>query len=159
LKRRGDRHGLWIYRLGIVDAEGQFAWGTLLGIAATIAAVPERTRNLRTCTGSHEQLSSFAAAAHQRLLTDAAQSLRASLMLGMRREQAIVETLNDQRARLAATLLQRGLFDRRAERTAAAQTAIVDEALGRCVARLHALDLLTRIAAEPVDVAFTALSR
>ena len=80
-------------------------------------------------------------------------------MLGMRREQAIVETLNDQRARLAATLLQRGLFDRRAERTAAAQTAIVDEALGRCVARLHALDLLTRIAAEPVDVAFTALSR
>jgi len=159
LKRRGDRHGLWIYRLGIMDAEGQFAWGTLLGIAATIVAVPERTRNLRTCTGSHEQLSSFAAAAHQRLLTDAAQSLRASLMLGMRREQAIVETLNDQRARLAATLLQRGLFDRRAERTAAAQTAIVDEALGRCVARLHALDLLTRIAAEPVDVAFTALSR
>jgi helicase-like protein len=160
LKRRGgDRPSLWIYHLGMVDAEGQFVWGTLLGIAATIDAVPERTRDLRTCVGSDERLSSFASVAHQRLLADAAQSLRASVMLGMRRERAIVDTLTDQRARLAAALLQRGLFDRRAERTAAAQTAIVDEALGRCVVRLHALDLLTRIAAEPVDVRFTALSR
>ena len=160
LKRRArDRTGLWIYRLGIVDAEGQFVWDTLLGIAATIGPARERTGDLKAWVASHEQLSSFASAAHQRLLTDAARSMHASLTLAARREQAIVRTLTDHRARLAAGLLQRGLFDRRAERNAAAQTAIVDQALGRCAARLRALDLLTRIAAEPVDIRFTALSR
>jgi superfamily II DNA or RNA helicase len=160
LKRRArDRTGLWIYRLGMVDAEGQSVWDTLLGIAATIGAAPERTRDLRSWVASHEQLISFVSAAHQRLLTDAARSMHASLSLAARREQAIVETLTDHRARLAAALLQRGLFDRRTERSAAAQTAIVGDALSRCAARLRALDLLTRIAAEPVDVRFTALSR
>ena len=160
LKRRsGDRRGLWIYRLGMVDADGQFVWDTLLGITATIAGGPEGTRDLREWGASHEQLRSFAAAAHQRVLTDAARSMHASLTLAARREQAIVATLTEHRARLAAGLLQRGLFDRRAERNAAAQTAIVDEALGRGAARLQTLDLMTRIAAEPVDIRFTALSR
>lgn len=159
LKRRArDRTGLWIYRVGMVDAEGQFVWDTLLGITAITGVSSRRTRDL-VGVASHEAITSFVFAEHQRLLADAARSMGAPLALAARREQAIVETLTGHRARLAAMLLQRGLFDRRAERTTAAQTAIVDDALGRCAARLRALDLLTRIAAEPVDVRFAALSR
>jgi ERCC4-related helicase len=160
LKRRAhDRTGLWIYRLGMVDAEGQFVWDTLLGITATIDVSSRRTRDLRTCIASDDRLTTFVSVEHQRLLADAAQSMRVPLTLAARREQAIVETLRSHRARLAAMLLQRGLFDRRAERTAASHTAIVDEALGRCEARLRELDLLTRIEAESVDIRFAALSR
>ena len=52
------------------------------------------------------------------------------------REHALARSIESERARLSASLLQRGLFDRRAERALSAQTAVLDEALARCRARL-----------------------
>jgi hypothetical protein len=76
-------------------------------------------------------------------------SLTAWLDLAVRREDAIATRLRDNHARLSATLLQPGLFDRRAERAAAAQASRVEEALQKSRARqtllararpLHAAD-------------------
>jgi superfamily II DNA or RNA helicase len=159
-RHRGDRRGLWIYRLAMVDAGGQFVWDTLLGVAASSGVDARTTRDLRTwVTATDQRLISLICDEHQRVLSDAARSMRGPLALAARREHALVETLASHRARLAATLLQRGLFERRAERSATAQTAVVDDALARCAARLRELDLLARLTAEPFDLRFAALFR
>jgi len=46
-------------------------------------------------------------------------------------------------ARVAADLLQPGLFDRRAERHAASQAGVLEEAIAQCQARLDELARLT----------------
>ena len=63
----------------------------------------------------------------------------------IRREGAITEALRLRQARLSAGLLQPGLFDRRAERAAAAQASVVDDAVQKSAVhllRLHRLDHL-----------------
>jgi ERCC4-related helicase len=161
LKRRaGHRTGLWIYRLAMADADGQFVWDTLLGIGASLDVDTRSTRDLRAwVVASNERLTSVVCNEHQRVISDAARSTGAPLTLATRREHAIAETLTNQRARLAAMLLQGGLFDRRAERAAAAQTAVVDEALSRSAARLRELEQLARLTPEPVDIRFAAQFR
>ena len=57
----------------------------------------------------------------QTVQTSLESRLRAYLDQAARRERALAETIDRERARLSATLLQRGLFDRRAERASAAQ--------------------------------------
>ena len=57
---------------------------------------------------------------------------------------------------MAATLIQHGLFDRRAERVAAAQAALLEAAVRRSDARLAHLRRLT-ISATPPRLAFAAL--
>jgi hypothetical protein len=56
-----------------------------------------------------------------------------------------VSALREKHARLAAGLLQPGLFDRRSERAAAAQAARVDEAIAKSRVRLDALERLRRL--------------
>ena len=70
-----------------------------------------------------------------------------------------IRAIESERARLSATLLQRGLFDRRAERTLGAQTAVLDEALARCRTRLHEIESSRQIVAEPARLAFALLRR
>ena len=67
---------------------------------------------------------------------------------------AIAEELEQQRARLASALVQPGLFDRRAERAAAAQNATLDEALAPLRAsarraRQEGSDLVRSTASDP----------
>ena len=82
---------------------------------------------------------------HARALASVAAQIAPWLELAERREDAIVRAVRDNQARLSARLLQPGLFDRRAERIAAAQAARVHEALLRSRDRLHALDRLRRL--------------
>jgi hypothetical protein len=71
--------------------------------------------------------------------------MRPSLHLMARREAAIVDALRLGEGRRSAVLLQPGLFDRRAERAAAAQALVLDEAVRKAalhLSRLHRLDHL-----------------
>jgi hypothetical protein len=72
------------------------------------------------------------------------------------REQAIAKVLEERHARLAATLLQSGLFDRRIERAAAAQAAVLNEARSRVAARLIALEASGRPVVEECRFVFAA---
>jgi hypothetical protein len=93
-----------------------------------------------------------------RLLSSVLSACTPSRTLTREREQAIAEGLRQQRARLATSLLQPGLFDHRAERAAAAQNATLDEALARCAARL---DELARSSVMSIDrrLVFSLISR
>ena len=74
------------------------------------------------------------------------------------RELAIAAALGDRRARMAATLIQHGLFDRRAERMAAAQAALLATAARQSEERLERLRRHVLVAA-PTRLAFAALVR
>jgi superfamily II DNA or RNA helicase len=159
-KRREHRRSIWIYRLAILDEEQQVVWDTLLGITGTLGVESRRAAALRAlASSSHDMLAAVISQEHQGVIASAMHSMREPLMLAGRRERAIVDSLTTHRARLAAALLQRGLFDRRDERAAAAQAAVVDEALGRCVLHIAQLGRLERVAAEPVELRFTLLAR
>ena len=135
---RAQNH--WVYRLVLEDSESQPIWDTVIGIAEGANDTPRRNRDLRAWLPSFDDLvEPFLTLASEALLGSLRSALHEPLSLAVRRERAIAGHLEQQRARLASSLLQPGLFDRRAERAAAAQNAVLDEALERC--RLHVAEL------------------
>jgi hypothetical protein len=86
-------------------------------------------------------------------------ALDAPLAAADQREHAIADAIALDRSRLAARLLQPGLFDRRAERSIAAQRAVLDEALARCRVRIADLARARRPRADRPRLAFAAIWR
>ena len=125
---RSDRGTIWALRLCCGDAAGQ-------PLFETIAAVRDERGRIIFDSGLDE----VAALHHGHVLAAASDAIGPWLALAMRREEAIVDALHESHARLSAALLQPGLFDRRAERAAAAQAARVDEAVARSRGRLATL--------------------
>ena len=149
----------WVYRLIFEDPELQPFWITLIGVGEhgrlpTLSHTALRTRIEAARAAIEPSLNSIA----DRLLSSFLSAFQPSRVLAEARERAIAESLRQQRARIAASLLQPGLFDRRAERAAAAQNATLDEALDRCARRL---DDLSRYDAVSIDrrLAFGLVAR
>ncbi len=113
-------------------------------------AIRRRIDSLSSTTDS--SLDSIA----DRLLSAFLTAFQPAHELAGERERAIAEALRQQRARLATSLLQPGLFDRRVERVAAAQNATLDEALDRCARRL---DELARCSSVSIDRRLALRSR
>lgn len=145
-KQRGVSASLWGFHLSFADSSEQRVWHTLLGASgwSTDSSVP-----------SHSIFENE----RERILASLVSSLQAFLDCATRRERALARAIESERARLSATLLQHGLFDRRAERALSAQTAVLDEALARCRARLHEIESTGQIVAEPARLAFALLRR
>ncbi|HKC56305.1 MAG TPA: DEAD/DEAH box helicase [Vicinamibacterales bacterium] len=136
--RRDDRGSIWAFRLSCADVAGQVVFETITGL-----------RDERIDSAVDGRIEQIAARHHEAVVAATSASLTAWLDLAVRREDAIATRLRDTHARLSATLLQPGLFDRRAERAAAAQASRVEEALQKSRARetllararqLHAAD-------------------
>lgn len=128
----------WIYRLVFEDVDLQPLWTTVVGIRDRTAIRPFSMQAIRSRLESRN--TEVALYRTERRLREALQvALELPRSLAMSREQAIADGLQQQRARLAASLLQPGLFDHRAERVAAAQNATLDQALVRCARRLAEL--------------------
>jgi hypothetical protein len=66
-------------------------------------------------------------------------SMRPMLERRTTREHSVATVLRSRHARLSAGLLQRGLFDRRDERLASAQTSLLEEAIAESASRLREL--------------------
>jgi superfamily II DNA or RNA helicase len=142
----------------ISDGDGVPVWATLVGVEGDVRAErlnPQAVRDaLAAATGCTMPI--LEPAIH-RFTPMTAEQIGRAIDLGVAREQAIVAAVRLRHARVAADLLQPGLFDRRAERQAAAQTAVLEEALGRCHARLEALGRLKTLRVEPPTLRFAAL--
>jgi hypothetical protein len=95
----------------------------------------------------------------ERALAALEASLRTPLALASRRERAIADSIAADRARLAADLVQPGLFDRRAERLRAAQAAVLDEALAHCRAHLETISGTRHLVIERLRLAFAVIRR
>jgi hypothetical protein len=127
-------------------------WGTLLGVnysGGSNASVEDLTARLASALDGDRETT----------LAALDVSLKAFLNRAAFRENAIARAIESERARLSASLLQRGLFDRRAERALGAQTAVLDEALARCRIRLDEIESAGHIVAEPARLAFVLLRR
>jgi hypothetical protein len=144
--RRAKPLNHWVYHLVFEDSESPPLWDTVIGIADGESDTPRQSRGLREWLASFDGLvEPFLTLASEAMLGSLRSALHEPRSLAVRREQAIAEDLEQQRARLASSLLQPGLFDRRTERTAAAQNATLDEAIERCRRRLTELERQHRI--------------
>jgi len=157
-RRRNTARGIvCAFSVAFADSTGHVIWRTLLG---TIASGHNDSRAL---VSSIDRVAVLLASTLDRECQVALASLRSSLRphlnLALRRERAIADVLEHERARLSAQLLQRGLFDRRAERANAAQRAVLDQALARCRTRLDELASAAHIVVEPARLAFVLIRR
>ena len=156
LRKRPGKHDVWGFRLGFTNSVGQVVWHTLLGAAMSAHAATPPIDSIdamgRLIAATLDRDREYELAALER-------SIHEHLDLTWRREQAIAADIEAERARLSASLLQRGLFDRRAERAFAAQEAVLDEALRRCRNRLEEIAATKPIAAEPRRLAFALIRR
>jgi hypothetical protein len=155
-KRKGRVGFLWAFHFSFTDAGAHIVWTALLG-ATTSQRNPEAPPY--PIEGTASWLVSRLEDQRDAALASLRESLHAFLEPASNRERALVETLEIERARLSAALLQRGLFDRRAERGFAAQSAVLDEALLRCRTRLSEIASATEIVAGPGRLAFVLVRR
>ena len=148
-RRRKKPVNDWVYRVIVEDPELQPFWTTLIGVREDggrldVSHEAIRRRIDRFHTAVEPALDSTA----NHLLSSFVSSAQSAFVLAEERERAIADGLREQRARLATSLLQPRLFDRRAERAAAAQNATLDEALDRCVRRLGELARRSSVAID-----------
>jgi ERCC4-related helicase len=157
VRRRRTRGAvLWAFHCSFTDGCAGIVWRTLLG-AITSHEHPNALRDPIDATAA--LVLSHLDGHRERALASLRVSLQTVLELAARRERALAETLEKERARLSAALLQRGLFDRRAERHVAAQGAVLDDALQRCRTRLAEISAARQIVAEPGHLAFVLFRR
>jgi hypothetical protein len=148
-KRRADSINQWCYRLVFEDSALQPLWATVIGIRVDGRPEGPARRAIRHYIESlAPHLDSALTPLTERLLSSLLPLLNQTRSLASERERAIADGLRQQRARLATSLLQPGLFDRRAERAAAAQNATLDEALERCTHRLAELSRCDSISVD-----------
>jgi superfamily II DNA or RNA helicase len=136
----------WVYRLAFDDPDLQPLWTTVAGVReqagdAGVSHEAVRRRAASLAATAEPVVADLSA----RLLSSFLAMFQPSHVLAYERESAIAEGLRQQRARMATSLLQPGLFDRRAERRVAAQNATLNAALDRCSQRLAELARHTRV--------------
>ena len=152
-RRRRRNESVWGFHFAFTDGSGQLVWRTLLGATFSdegLGALGDSLEKTATLLAARLDTSRHA------VLSSLQTSLQAYLELASCRERALSKTLEAERARLSA-LLQRGLFDRRAERLFAAQHAVLDEALDRSRTRLSEIAATDHIVARPVQLAFVLI--
>jgi hypothetical protein len=159
--RRGTRRRgiLWAFRLMVVAADRRPVWETCLGLEARGHAPSPDSRYARWIELSAARLEPVLVLEGRRALAALETSLRTPLALASRRERAIADSIAVDRARLAAELLQPGLFDRRAERLRAAQATVLDEALEQCRAHLDSISGTGHPVIERLRLAFAVIRR
>ena len=146
---------LWAWRLTFVDEGGRVIWESLVPLSADVHRSGCTRRWARALlTGREPGLSREVQREQATRLAALAREMQAPVTLLTRREQAIARLLEERHARLAATLLQSGLFDRRTERAAAAQAIVLHEAQQRTAAKLTELAAAGRPLVEECRLVF-----
>jgi superfamily II DNA or RNA helicase len=151
---------LWTWRLTFTDDAGRLIWEALLPIQAAGVPGPGSPAWVRACLPDHAPgLDAVLKWAEETALADLATEMQDRVALLIRREQAIAAALEKRHARLAANLLQPGLFDKRSDRAAQAHAALLDEARSRTAARLAALEASGKPVMEACSLVFAVALR
>jgi superfamily II DNA or RNA helicase len=149
----------WALWVALADPEGRLLWETLVGVSGQPGWIRQRSREttVRLVDASWRPVQEAVAIQHGPAAHAVSDPLRASTALAFEREQAIAREIAQQDARMAAHLLQPGLFDRRAQRQAAALREVIDNALAHCHGRLAELQR-QRAAAVALRPAFALIA-
>ncbi len=157
-RRRPPPPALWAVWCEYADSHGYRIWETLAGIEGRPRTSAHSTSHARELLDSW--WTRVCAIAENQRAGDSDPSLdviRTFTALALTRENAIARGIERRRARMAAELVQKALFDRRAERDAAAQRELILQALDRCHARTKTLERLNSMTVA-VRPAFALLS-
>jgi hypothetical protein len=144
-----------VYRFVFTDARGRVVAEQLRALSARLACriYSPRPADLRALVGDlRVPLGHEAVRLQQGSLEELERQLQRPLLTWTRREHAIAEAFRGRHARMAAGLVQGGLFDRRNERAAAAQAAVLAEVVDRSTARIAELTAWKAIATEPCEL-------
>jgi ERCC4-related helicase len=160
LRRRTSFGCCCIYRCGFLGANQELLWETLVGIAAAPDRVaPASAEALRAqLAGAHDRFSPRLRREHEAMLARFIETQGVPARMAIAREQAIIQSLIDRQSRMAADLVQRALFDRRAERASAAQAEVLREAVERCEARLRDVGGIEQATTTGPDLAFAVVA-
>ena len=152
---RRRRTGCELYcaaRHTFLDGAGHLLWASVVGARIAITAQrldsPEALRQL--VAHAWPIVAAHLASTQGSQFASAALPLQRYVNTCRRRERDIAAALHQSTARLAS--IQAGLFDRREERQAAAQRAVLLEALHRCDERLRRLIELEHARTGPTDL-------
>ena len=160
------RPELWLaLQLVFVDSSGAIVWGTIAGVAVRCAARPtKRSRAVgewfdRIVLGHALSLAWASCTVHETLLRGLRLEVGEAVGPAVARERAILERITRGSGRLAAPLIQPGLFDGRAVRQADAQRQLVDEAAARARDQIRGLERLMAVEAGDRHLLFAATWR
>jgi len=139
--RSETRRDCWAFHVEFTDADDQVLWEALIGLSLDAASGRSRRSAdiRRSADNTRASLTLAACHAADALRAGVVAAFHAPVALAALREEAILAAAVSRHGRLAAALVQRGLFDRRVEHAAAAHDAALHEMLGRCRARLAKL--------------------
>lgn len=143
--RRCPGAAIWAMWVEVTDSAGMPLWNTIVGAMGhwqgprVMPPTAARAAVDLSWPWIRERLADNGAL-HEAVFTA---SIRTAASLALKRETAIADAIEHQHARLAVRLVQKGLFDRRAERSAQSQRDLLEQALGRCRERRAALERLT----------------
>jgi superfamily II DNA or RNA helicase len=145
----------WLFRLLLAGTDGRIVAAGCLPLGATVMTIRPGsrawTRRLLDPSGAVEVARADGAAA---LVEEAICASGRRLRLQVERERALRDELLRHQARLSADLLQPGLFGRQHERAAAAQTAVLEQALAASGLRLDQLSSAASLHVESCDLVF-----
>jgi superfamily II DNA or RNA helicase len=152
-------HCLWVYRFVLTSSEGRLVWEALVPFAGTLTARRRYSiRLMRTLLNTDLPALQTVLANHCTLvLQQLRPSIRPMLARYSAREHSLASVLRSRHARLAAALLQRGLFDRRDEHLASAQTSLLEEALSQSASRLRELAAFDNLRIDAAELVFALL--
>jgi len=152
-------HCLWVYRFVLTTSEGRLVWEALVPFAGTLTARRRYSiRSMRTLLDTDLPALQTVLANHCALVLQQLQpSVRPMLERYSAREHSLASVLQSRHARLSAGLLQRGLFDRRDEHLASAQTSLLEEALSQSARRLRELGGFDNLRIDAAELVFALL--
>jgi hypothetical protein len=140
LRRRPHRR-TWVFRLEHLDGYSHVLWSDLVGIASGMTGVTAADRRaVRAALDVDTHVAAAMQRRHTALSRRVLKSIEPSLQMARSRELAIVEAVAARRARLAAMLIQPGLFGQAGSANYVTRSAAADDLLHRCEAHLHRLE-------------------
>ena len=146
LRRERGQELILALRLLFVDSTGAIVWDTINGFALTTATCTGRSDRAvrmwfeRATRDGAWSIAAASARAHDARLMSLHGDMRTAIERLLVRERDMLERLTGAQARLAAPLVQAGLFDRRAIRDAEAQRRVAAEAAARAAERIRILE-------------------
>jgi superfamily II DNA or RNA helicase len=159
VRRRSPGRLLWTTECLIRDRDGFPLWATLVTLEASLRSCgqsrPEIMHALREVDGHWRTLLSVIG---DEAVRSANIALTDVLRVSAEREDAMCAAIRVRHARIAADLVQPGLFDRRMERRASSQSAVLEEALGQCQDRLNGLARLRDLTFDASGFRFALFS-
>lgn len=158
-RRMVTPRAVWLFQLAFVSAAGHLVWESLVPLAADLRRLrggPDSARRMALDPRHPAVQEMLRGIGHDRRRT-----LRASVHEALRqwcgRERALMEAVRARQARLSASLVQRGLFDRRTDRLADAQAALLDRALSQSHERLAELAAVDRLRLDTCELIFAVV--